>query len=70
MMCFPSRPRLLLQVRRDLGELGEGGLEVFDNGDRGSGRHGQEARRMSDWDSANQLRRDHFFRSCAIAANC
>src|SRR5438128_8844222 len=31
------------------GELGKGGLEIFDNGDRGSGRHGREARRVSDF---------------------
>ena len=61
---------LLLQIIRDFGELGEGGLKVFDNGVHGNGRHGREARRVSDWEGANQLSARYFFRSFAIAANC
>ena len=36
--------------------LGERGLQIFDNGDRGSGRHGREARRVSEWECVNQFR--------------
>jgi hypothetical protein len=38
-------------------QLGEAGLELFDNGDRGSGRHGREARRVSEWEFVNQFLR-------------
>ena len=36
-------------------QLGEGGLEVFDNGVRGSGRHGRSRspRRLSEWEFVN-----------------
>ena len=35
--------------------LGARGLEIFDNGDRGSGRHGREVRRVSEWEFVNQF---------------
>jgi hypothetical protein len=46
---------LLLQVCRDFRELGKRSLKIFDNGDRGSGRHGREARRVSEWEFVNQF---------------
>ena len=38
-------------------ELSEGGLKIFDNGGHGSGRHGREARRVSEWEFVNQFPR-------------
>ncbi len=47
---------MLSNLRRVVG-LGEGGLEVFDNGVRESGRHGREAQRVRKRDITNQFRR-------------
>jgi hypothetical protein len=54
--CKTNLVLLLVQIIRDFGKLGEGGLEVFDNGDRGSGRDGREAPRVISWADANHYR--------------
>jgi hypothetical protein len=38
-----------------------------DNGDRGSGRHGREARRVSEWEGANHCREQQSWRGRAAS---
>jgi hypothetical protein len=51
-----SEQRVLFFVRKGVGHaLHFARTEVFDNGVRGSGRHGREARRVSERERANQF---------------
>ena len=49
LICQRDRSFGFLQIIGNFGELSECGLEVFDNGVRGNGRHGPEARRVREW---------------------
>jgi len=69
---LPS-PRLCefvaLNIECALAQAFTGAAFEKDNGDRGSGRHGREARRVSNWADANHYRAQRFQRGRAFSGS-